>query len=338
MPKVRAREGDFVETGDGLFFDVKGLLHPPDRIVGYLRYYPSDAGTRLREGVRYAKVYELPERRRILAKRWPHYLYYDEIQGRELQGVPRSDILNLYQPERRLSALLRSRRRDALEASASGLVRVLARESGLPLARFGVSGSILVGLHRPDSDIDVVVYGTEAARRIRLSLLALLEEDETFRRYQTHDLKRLYVRRGLQRAIGFRDFAIQERRKVFEGKVLGRDYFVRCVKNWREVTERYGDTFCRPVGRCMITAKVLDDGESLLTPCRYLLEQVRVLAGGASRKPDEIVSFRGRFAEQACKGERVVARGRVEAVRSKGSRYFRLVVGEDRTDVLRSVT
>jgi len=28
--RTRAREGGFVETIDGLFFDVKGLVHPPD--------------------------------------------------------------------------------------------------------------------------------------------------------------------------------------------------------------------------------------------------------------------------------------------------------------------
>lgn len=335
--KTRAREGDFVEASEGLFFDVKGLLHPPDRIVAYLRYYPNKRGERLRSGVRYAKVYELLKRYRLLEKRWPRYLYYDEIQGRQLQGVPTENILNLHKPEQRLTALLRSRRKDALEASAVRLAEVLARESRLPLARFGISGSLLVSLHQLDSDIDVVAYGEEAAKRVHATLLALLEEDECFHKYGTRDLERLYLRRDLRRAIGFRDFALQERRKAFQGRFLAHDYFVRCVKDWREITERYGDVRYRSVGKCMISAHVLDDGESLLTPCRYLLERVRVLEGVPSRRPREIVSFRGRFAEQARRRERVVARGRLETVRSEESEYFRLLVGESRTDMLRRV-
>jgi len=335
--KTRAREGDFVESSDGLFFDVKGLLHPPDRIVAYLRYYPDKRGARSRGAVRYSKVYELSERLRLLEERWPWYLYYDDIQGRALQGVPRASVLNLHKPEQRLMALLRLRQKDALEASAARLVEVLARESGLPPARFGISGSLLVGLHRPDSDIDVVAYGAEVAKHVHATLLALLEEDECFHKYHTRDLKRLYVRRGLRHAIGFRDFALQERRKAFQGKFLDHEYFVRCVKNWREITERYGDVRYTPLGRCAISAQVLDDEESLMTPCTYLLERVRVLAGVRSRRPREIVSFRGRFAEQARIGERIVARGRLERVKSEESQHFRLVVGESAADVLRRV-
>jgi predicted nucleotidyltransferase len=236
-----------------------------------------------------------------------------------------------------LTVLLNSRRKDELEMSASSLVEVLAHHSRVPRVSFGISGSLLVGLHRPDSDIDVMVYGTAAARRVQRSLLALLQEHEYVHRYGAGDLKRLYARRELQHAIGFRDFATQERRKVFQGKFLSHDYFIRCVKDWREVPERYGDALYRPIGTCTISAEVLDDRESLLTPCRYLLERVRIIAGVAPRKPREIISFRGRFAEQARRGERVIARGRLETVRSEESQYYRLVVGECRTDVIRTV-
>jgi len=319
-----------------LFFDVKGLLHPPDRIVAYLRYYPDKRGARLHSGRRYVKVYELSQRHRLLAHRWPEYLYYDEVQGRELQGVPKDAVLRLHKPEHRLAAILHSRHRDMLEMTATRLIEVLARRSGLPPASFGISGSLLVGLYRRDSDIDVITYGAEAARCVHRTLNALLEEDEYFHRYREHDLKRLYARRGLQRAIGFKDFAIQESRKALQGRFMDHDYFIRCVKEWREITEVYGGARYRPKGRCTISARVLDDTQSLLTPCRYLLEHVRVLAGATSRTPREVVSFRGRFAEQARSGERIFARGRLESVDSDESHHFRLVVGEGGTDVLRT--
>ncbi len=35
-----AVEGDFIETKDGIIFDVKGFLHPVDRTVAYIRYLP----------------------------------------------------------------------------------------------------------------------------------------------------------------------------------------------------------------------------------------------------------------------------------------------------------
>jgi len=44
MDEVRAREGDFLETLEGLIFDVKGLLHPDARVIAYLRYLPDPHG------------------------------------------------------------------------------------------------------------------------------------------------------------------------------------------------------------------------------------------------------------------------------------------------------
>jgi hypothetical protein len=337
MPEMRAREGDFAQTSDGLLFDVKGLLHPPNRIVAYLRYYPDNRGTRSRDGVRYVKVYDLTKRHLLLEKRWPRYLYYDEVQGRELQGVPKDRVRRLYSPWQRLETLLRSKRKDALEASATRLVEALAQESGLCLKHFGISGSLLVDLHQEGSDLDIIVYGLTAAKCVQRALAALLADNRSFHACGPRDLKRLYLRRGLQGAITFRDFELQERRKVFQGRFLHHDYFIRCVKNWEEITERYGDTRLVPLGECTISAQITDDSESLLTPCRYLLTHVDVLAGHRVYRPSEVVSFRGRFAEQVREGERVFARGRLEKARSKESEYYRLVVGEDPTDVLRTI-
>ncbi len=337
MRRMRAREGDFVESSDGLLLDVKGLLHPPDRVVAYLRYYPDNRGTRSRGGVRYVKVYDLTKRRLLLEKRWPRYLYYDAMQGRELQGVPKDSILAPHLPKRRLVTLLRSRRKDALEANATKLVKVLAQESGLPLDCFGVSGSLLVDLHRRDSDLDIIVYGATAAKRVQRALFDLIEDNRIFHAYRPRDLKRLYLRRDLREALTFRDFEMQEHRKLFQGRFLSHEYFVRCVKNWGEITERYGDAQCAPIGEYTVSAEVIVDEESLLTPCRYVIKHVEVLSGDPTCTPREVISFRGRFAEQAIRGERVLARGRLERVRSEGSEYYRLVVGEGPRDVLRTI-
>lgn len=316
---------------------MKGLLHPPDRIIAYLRYYQDNRGARQRGGTRYTKVYGLSERRSILRRKWPRYLYFDEAHGRELQGVPIADVVRIHKPQERLMTVLHSRSKEKLEKSAGRMVQILAHKSGLPLTRFGISGSLLVDLHQRDSDIDIITYGADTARRVQETMLDLLEEDVQFHRYHMRDLRRLYMSRRLRSAIGFKDFAVQERRKALQGSFLDHDYFIRCVKDWHEVTEKYGTVRYQPVGRYTISAQILDDRQSLLTPCKYLLERVEILAGISSRRPHEVVSFRGRFAEQARTGERILARGRLEAVRTTDSRYFRLVVGEGRTDILRRV-
>jgi len=128
-----------------------------------------------------------------------------------------------------------------------------------------------------------------------------------------------------------------ERRKVFEGRYMSHEYFIRCVREWSEVGESYGDVHYRPMAQCRISARILDDSEGLMTPCRCTITDVRVIIGKSSHKPSEIVSFRGRFAEQVRASERVIAHGRLETVRSGQFSHLRLVVGEGRRDILLSV-
>ncbi|MEM2880194.1 MAG: hypothetical protein QXU19_06330, partial [Candidatus Bathyarchaeia archaeon] len=83
-------------------------------------------------------------------------------------------------------------------------------------------------------------------------------------------------------------------------------------------------------------AVVVDDSESIFTPCTYKIENVKNVEGPKLQPIKEIVSFRGRFCEQARKGETVVAQGKIEHVvdRRNGSEYFRLLIGNKPSDFM----
>ena len=62
-----AREGDLIRTKSNVVFDVKGLLHPPNKVIAFPRFIPSSTGHRKGNGVTYGKVYSLDERFRLSA-------------------------------------------------------------------------------------------------------------------------------------------------------------------------------------------------------------------------------------------------------------------------------
>jgi Uncharacterized protein conserved in archaea len=86
----------------------------------------------------------------------------------------------------------------------------------------------------------------------------------------------------------------------------------------------------------MVKAVIGDDEENIMTPCRYGIQRSEVLEG---RKipPSEIISFRGRFCEQAHRGDKVVARGLLEKVVGKEEEIFQIVIGENPADYLKLV-
>ncbi len=333
---LKAREGDFLESIEGLIFDVKGLVHPPDRIVAYLRYLKSPLGDRIRSGERYVKVYSLSKRNDIVKRRYPHYYYYDPVFGDYMQGVQKERISRLFSPQMKVLDLEKRRDQlDKVEKQALMLIEMLHDASGVSISKMGISGSILVNLHKEDSDIDVIVYGRRNSFSVYESLKNLMDEKGSLARYDIQDLWNLYMFRSRDTLMSWNNFLRIERRKVMQGKFEGRDFFVRFILDWDEVKEKYGEKTYRPAGYAEIEAVVCDDSNAIFTPCIYPVDQVKFLRGTRVDSLREIVSFRGRFCEQARKNEKIVARGKVELIKDrKGEEYFRLVVGAKHSDFI----
>lgn len=199
----------------------------------------------------------------------------------------------------------------------------------------GISGSILVGLHTPLSDIDPVVYELKNCRKVYEALKAMLQSGEGLARpYDTEGLKKLYASRSKDTIVSFENFIRIESRKVLQGIISGRDYSMRLIKDWGEIADEYGSVRYSFAGCAKIKAKIADDAEAIFTPSCYRIENVEVLEGPNVRPIDEITSFRMRFCEQAKKGEEVIAQGKVERVQGREQETYRLMIGNKVSDFM----
>nr|MDO8090519.1 nucleotidyltransferase domain-containing protein [Candidatus Sigynarchaeota archaeon] len=327
-------EGDFIEDKNNLIFDVKGLVHPPDRVIAYLRYYPDVRGNRTRiNGKKYTKVYSLRDREAYLSKKFPEYLYFDPVFGVKLESVPRNQIIKVYCPVEKLQELLSAGPSNKLQEKAILFAETLQEESKIPMNKVGVSGSVLVDLAKKDSDIDIIVYGEKNCRKAYEALGTILRENPFIKAYNEKGLRRLYEFRAKDTLMSYEDFLFSEKRKRMSGEIGGVDFFVRFLKEPNEIGERYGDTRYVSLNSATIEGVTLDDRESIFTPCKYVVEHTKTLEGEAPRIT-EIVSFRGRFCDQIRKGERFIARGKIEKVITKNRTYHRLLLGGEKTDFL----
>jgi len=350
-----AREGDFIETTEHLIFDVKGLVHPKTHIIAFLRYFPDAAGTRLRNGVRYKKVYTLEERYQVLKEKFPHYLYQDpRIEDTVLQAVPQEYIWKVHRPQEYLSGVLEAPG-SVDEEALREFVLILQEASKVSLAALGVSGSFLVGVSTPQSDLDIIAYGSESGRKVYEGLAALFQTPKSpVRPYRMEELKALWEFRVRDTPLSFEEFVKFEQRKRLQGKfeVRGRslDFYVRLIKDWEEVTERYSDRRHTPLGTVLVEGTILSEEEALFTPCRYPIALHRfywvdkkkregIRGEGRERVPGdpvrEVISYRGRFCE-AYKGAVIQARGTLERVEDlRGDSYLQVVVGNHKLDFLK---
>lgn len=337
LKEEKFREGDFIETKQGLIFDVKGLIHPPNRVIAFIRYYPCSIGNRKGRGIFYEKVYSLSKRYYWLKKNFPEYLIYDPVFDEVLCEVPVDHVKKHYMPIETLSELRKAKTLDDLECMVLEMARLVKSYARISWDVIGASGSVMAGLHTLSSDIDLVVYESENCRKVYSAIKNLFEDpDCPLKPYSLNELKQLFEFRSKDTFMRFEDFVKVESRKISQGKFMDRNYFIRFVKNLTEIDEKYGAVSYKNCGCAKIEATVVDDAESIFTPCTYKIENVKVVEGPKLQPIKEVASFRGRFCEQARKGETVIAQGKLERVtdRRRDFEYFRLLLGNKPTDFM----
>ena len=319
----RAVEGFMLKLVSGAIFEVKGLVHPPGLVVAYPRYVPTERGELM-------KVYPWAERLELLRGRFKAYMRFDPVLGDEFCEVPWRDVARTFDP---VEALGRLRERDTLdpvERDAVELAELLRAEAGMPWRAIGLTGSVMLGLHKPSSDVDIVIYGREEAKKAHEALRSLMSSG-ILRPYGLEELVRLHAFRSTDTPMDFKTFAQVERRKVMQGFFRGREYFMRFVAS--KEPEPYGAVRFSRAGRATIRATVVSDEEAIFTPCSYGIADVEVLDGPELGPIRAICSFRGRFCEHARPGERVLAKGKLELVIEPGREaWYRLVVGNEPGD------
>lgn len=331
------REGELLKTKDNVIFEIKGLIHPLDRVIAFPRFIPEPHGTRIRGKSVYKKIYSISERFKFLEQNFPQYIVYDQVFDEKLCEVSLEDVTHHYQPVNRLRQLRYCKRLDDLERDALNFLELLKNQAGIRWAKMGISGSLLVKLHTQSSDIDPIIYGTENCRKVYEALKSLTQDAKSnVKKYTTEELQRLYEFRVKDTRMSFEDFVQTEKRKVLQGKFKNLDYFVRFIKDWNEINESYGTVQYRNAGYTRIKAEIADDSESIFTPCTYKLKNTQILDGTHTGLIEEIASFRGRFCEQAKKGETVIAQGKIEHVMDKrqNREYFRLLLGNKPLDYM----
>lgn len=331
------RDRDFVQTRERFLFCVVGSIHPPNRVISYVKYVPSENGLWGRNDVRFRRIMrrytmlDLIDTLKFL-EQYPEYLYYSHAMGIKMSAVPVEKILSHFKPEEKMRQLTEAKREelDPLERKALDLALKISDESGVPLENFGVTGSILLGIHQPFSDIDLTVYGVENSRRVKEALTRIYTDRAAdLQRFSGAKAEEWCLNKLRLYPLTYEEAKTLLDRKWNIGLFRGTAFSMHPVKFEREVKEKYGERVFRPRGMVKITATVIDDSESDFMPAKYLVEDVKVLEGLQVDDICEVASYEGLYAGVASRGEKIVACGKLEHVvdNKRGEEYHRVLVG-----------
>jgi len=331
-------EGDYLETNEtSLFFDVKGLFHPKDRKICFLRFIPNKNGDRVKSGIKYMKIYDLNERYNLLRDNFPQYLFFSNEYDMELQGVKDKDIKKIYSPREYLQSLREKDNLTKIEKLSLELCDLFCNEGNIPKNQIGISGSPMIGLDLVDSDIDLIIYGTKCSKDFQYHLQEIFNKNNHLRMYNLEEYKTHYKWRVGGSDISFEQFIKIEKRKLHQGKFHDRDFFIRYIKSPIDWKGDYYQYQFKNLGRISLIAEVLDMEESIFTPCSYKINCLQIIkyqnnSFKNQEKIEEAVSFRGRFCEQAKQGEKFLIEGKLEKVIFKDRESYRIILTDQKLD------
>lgn len=296
IPPLRLR--DFVEDEDGWLYAVAAYDNA-ERAGCVLRYVPDPAGDRIRRGtgVTYRKL-DFPEAYARVAAEKPQYLDL-------LHRVPLGEIAAVHRPDAVFPAVLTRDER----------VRRLADALELAPGTAGCTGSLLVGLEGPGSDIDLVVYGgafDRARARLPRAIREGLADDLSEELW-----RRVYAKRRPE--LTYDEFRLHEARKWNRGQVGGTYFDILFARDYSAIDPRPVPK--GPVlGKARIEATVTNAALAYDVPAVYDLDHPEV---------SRVLSFTHTYAGQALAGETIEAAGILEA---HGDERW-LVVGTSREPV-----
>jgi predicted nucleotidyltransferase len=330
------RDRDFLQTTEGFFFCVVGPLHPPDRVISYIKYVPSDSGIWGRYKKRFSRIlqkYTIPnllETFNYLETNYPHYLFHSPVDNITITAVPHQNIEEHFKPEKKLAQLRQAPQLDSLQQKLVRFTRFLEETSGVPDESFGVTGSLLLDIHQPKfSDLDVTVYGVKDSWLLHKALNENRDSEMPMKRLKGKALKEWCILKAEQYPLSPAEASKIYERKwnlgVFEDKWVS----IHPVKLESDVKGEYGEVTYHPCGQVTIRAVVRDNTECIFLPSGYKVKEVEVLEGPHPGKVIELVSYESLYDSLAENGETIQAKGKLERVTEKGNNreHYRVLVG-----------
>jgi len=344
MANVKLRDRDGIVTKEGIIFRVLGNNHPKgayfcDAEYGSAKIFHSKDPRALRNGGGndriFYKFYD-DEGWKFVSSKYPHYLVPNKMLKTNIVGINKSDIAEVYVPQKRLKVLLKEKNADKLRNAMKRVQAKVQKNSGLEAKDFGVFGSMLYGFDHPDfSDIDLLVYGIPQIAKVREALSDLYSDGLSGFRNEFETDEPIRDKKWRFKEMSAKEYVWHQKRKLIyavyddhlaSGRTIKAEF--EPVKNWNEITNEY-DSKIKVTRKDLvkIKARITEDTDAPFIPSVYGIQPLELIKGSKKgMEATRVVSYMEEFRLQAKRDETVIINGNLEELKTKEGTSYQVVL------------
>lgn len=315
----------------GVFYHVVGYEHPPEHVLAFPKYAPTYKKTPWYDGTTY---YE-----RLI----PHYgsegidksinrmktlienlTKWDNIFGAEVPLIPLNQIDTIYKPEEALSNM---KGKDALETLTLELVDELSSQSNVPKRFFGITGSLLIGIHNEKiSDIDLTIAGMSSIIKVKETLTSILfnQQKSSLQKFSQYSISNIIQDAPYH---GLYETNINElfNRIWYKGVYRTRYFSLSPIRTEEETVNTYGQYIYRSLGAIELNARIVEPINPFYLPLRYEISNISL----KSLTINELVSYDGFYTDLLKPNDEIFVKGLLQEVINTvdGTKTFRIAIG-----------
>lgn len=264
---------DYFRLKDGtICHTVSENCYENGKVIGIPKYFRVDASerdSRLINGCYYGRNNSIEES--ILYSRLFTNTQIKKVNrfGEELCLFDVNNIEKIYNPFKKAKELYQYSGKETILNDTKLIISIMINDLGIILDDIGIEGSILIDGYQPNSDIDIVVKGSDSVRKLHENFV-LLNENRFIKLYDKSDLSLIFSRRKKYASFDTLEEMLEQESCRTVGLINGRRFWMQPIlgNNFLEMQEKRR---LHKLATLCSKAEVVDSTNAFLWPTYYTI-------------------------------------------------------------------
>ncbi len=291
---------DYLITPEGLAFAVVDFGIEDGQVACCFRYFQNQEGNWEKISTHDATI--------VLQRDYPQYLFHSKLRDTVIHAVAEEHILTHRAARDGIANLQSEKEPTPIREKARRAVDYLI-DAGIDRGCLGVSGSLVLGAEKPDSDVDLVCYDASMFQTVRR---LFQHAAGPFTPLTLDDWRETYRRRSC--SLPFTTYLWHEQRKHNKAMFGSTKIDISLVSP----SESESLKFWKKKEAIQLVTRVTDDSRAFQTPACWKV---------AHESIEEVITYSATFTGQALLGEEIEIAGWLEESESGEQR---VIVGQSR--------